>query len=128
MLSGGVVDVMGITTALHLEPGLNMFTIAYDPSNTPLGEDIPLTPVGLPRVGAGFRVDPGTLRPRTAYVATSGAINFSTAVSDGATGSLTEVVLVEADATTGAPVASGCTLTVPSPATFFFAPPVSAAR
>ena len=55
-----------------------------------------------------------------AFIASAGTLRFTTACMTGATGTLTDVTLVEVDQTNGMPRPGGCTQVLPSPTTFAF--------
>jgi hypothetical protein len=107
--------------------GLNAVAIAYMVDSTPLEQDIPLTATPtVPNVAAAYDVDIASMNAHAAYIASQGTIRFTSACAEGASGTLTDVVLVEATVDLTSPIPSGgvvpggCTITVPSPTTFSF--------
>ena len=122
-LAGMIVNQMGFFAGLHFDfQSSTAITVAYDPANTPLDTELELSSGSLtmPLVNAAFDVDPFAQTARTLYGASEGTVSFSSACAEGITGTLTDVVLVELDQTSGAPVPNGCTQTMPSPTTFNF--------
>jgi predicted small secreted protein len=122
-LAGQIISQMGFFAGLHFDLNSgSAITVGYDPVNTALDTDIVLSSDSLtmPLVGAAFEVDPFAQSVRTAYTAVEGTINFTRACDVGIGGTLTDVVLVEVDQTTGAQIPGGCTQTMPTPTAFDF--------
>ncbi len=121
-LSGSIQSIMGVTVGAYIDfAGPNLATIGYDPAATTLDTPIALTGAAtLPNVGAGYQINVSTFIPHTAYLASSGTIEFDTACAAGITGTLSDVVLTEVDTATGALLPGGCTLTLEETVPFSF--------
>lgn len=120
-LAGMVVGQNGARAGLHIDlANANLVTVAYS-ETTEVDTDFPLSAVlQLPNVGAGYHVDIISRSAERAFIASAGTLRFTTACMAGATGTLTDVTLVEVDQTSGMPKAGGCTQVLPSPTTFVF--------
>jgi len=100
--------------ALGGSVGFDAIAIIWDPLTQTTGEDIALPATGLtPTVGYGFNIDINTMAIQTPYLATGGTINFTTACSVGATGTITDATFGQVMSLLQlppVPVANGCTI------------------
>jgi hypothetical protein len=93
---------------------IDALVVAFD-GETPIGMDFALTAaIQTPGVIAAYDVDVQAGTAHTAYAVDSGTLNLSAACAEGVAGVLTDVTLVEIDATTGVVVDGGCSFMVPT--------------
>jgi hypothetical protein len=115
-----VAQLPGLVTGIGLMPGddglANAILVAYDPATVPIGMPIDLASAAptVVRVGFGFDVDP-TKTIHGAYLAIRGTLRLDAACDTGVAGTLANADGIEVDLFADfAPVANGCTTTVPA--------------
>ena len=119
----GVTLAIGIITNGNAVHALLVSYVNSDAAAnaTVLGQDYDLstiTPPNVPTIGAGYNVSLQTQSFDASYVVTAGTVNFTTACSVGASGTLTNATFKGAtiDLNTGTLTVdpAGCTFTVPT--------------
>jgi hypothetical protein len=105
--AGSAVDVL-LVTYVNSDAATNATILGHD------YDLATITPPNVPTIGAGYNVNIQTQSADATYIATAGKVNFTTACSIGASGTLTNVTFKGATISGGGLVIDplGCTFTV----------------